>query len=362
MRSMWRMLVMLGLALLVVPAMAQQQTVSVPDVSGQTIPQAAATLNASGLNVGAQIPVDAPNGAPPNTVVGQSQPAGAVVPYGTAIDLNVVQPANARLIYDGNDITLVNLTDGQMTIDSLNFVTVEGSAASFSAAQVAAALDGDDCLQLWAVARNSPKDVAGCGSLLWRSSNNPALHFWTQASGAVRFSVQEAGIERATCAAAPANSEDSPLTCEFYLAGGSAANDSAPFIYMAYTPRAIVFLNPTSDQWLSTTQTTLYNYNPGLSAPGAPLIPGDSNVLREEFRRNLGQIGRLAPGQCIAYTVAGAEDATLPEECRIVALRSFTPDIAFWLADFEVESATDGERRTCPAALEGRLTRCIVPR
>jgi hypothetical protein len=357
-----KMSILLLSVVLVLPVVAQAETVTVPDVSGQTIPQAAATLNASGLNVGAQIPADNPGDAPANTVIGQSQPAGSVVAYGTAIDLTIVQPPNARLIYDGNDISLINLTDGAMNISMLAFNTVEGSTASFSASQIAGNLNADDCLQIWAVARNSPKDVTGCGSLLWRSTTNPAFHFWTQASGAMRFSVQEAGVERAVCEAAPADSEDAPLTCEFFLAGGGAGSDSAPFIYMAYTPSAIVFRNPTDDQWLSTMQTTLYNYNPGLSAPGAPLVPGDANLLREEFRRGLGNVGRLAPGQCIAYTLPAADNAPLPEDCAVIAQRALSPEIAFWLADFEVESVTDGQRRTCPAAVEGRLTRCIVPR
>jgi len=191
----------------VVSAWAQGETVTVPDVTGLSIPQAVAMLNASGLNVGMQIPGENTGDVPANTVIAQSQPAGTVLDYGTAVDLTIVQPANARLIYDGNDITLLNLTDATMTIGDLTFSAVEGSTATFNAGQIAGALDADDCLQIWSVTRNSPKDVEGCGSLLWRSTNNAGVHFWTQSSGTMRFAVQEAGIERAICDAAPADSE-----------------------------------------------------------------------------------------------------------------------------------------------------------
>jgi hypothetical protein len=113
---------------------------------------------------------------------------------------------------------------------------------------------------------------------------------------------------------------------------------------------------------MPTSQTNIYNNNPGLSAPGASLRFGDTDLLREDFRVGLGNISQLAPGQCLMYTVDGADVTEPPESCDVVAQRALGANIAFWVADFEVESAIDGERRICPAATADQRTRCIIRR
>ncbi|MDQ7035283.1 MAG: hypothetical protein Q9P01_10755, partial [Anaerolineae bacterium] len=279
------------------------------------------------------------------------------------IDVSVLRAANVRLIYDDNDITFINLTPDPMNINGITLTSSDGTATSYNANQISGNLDGAECLQLWSITRGNPKDVAGCRSILWRTTNNTAFHFWTQVNGVNRFIVSEGGIQRAECEAAAPNTQDSPLTCEFYIAGGSSGgNDSTPYIYLAYTTNAIAFINNSLNQWMMTDQTTLLNNNPALNATNAPLMFGDVNLLREEFRVGLGRITQLAPGQCIMYTLEGVDVTAPPQPCNVVAQRALQPNIAFWVAPFGVRSASDGRERTCPAALPNRLTLCIVPR
>jgi hypothetical protein len=342
---------------------AQDSNVTVPDIVGQNAPQAAALLNRNGLNLGTQTPAQDTAGLPPNHVVTQSVPAGASVPSGTTVDVTLVLPANVRLLYDDNDITLMNLAGEPMNTGGLVFTSVEGTPATFAASQWGGSLEGHNCFQLWTVSRNGPKSVDDCQQIQnWRSTGSKDTHFWTQTNGVTRFAVQENGIQRATCEAAPATSQNSPLTCEFYLAGGGAAAEVTPFVYFAYTPDVIAFINPTDDQWMITNQTTLYNYNPSISIPGVPLTFGDPSLLNEQYRVGLGDITRLAPGQCIMLTIqeTGATQPPLP--CDVIAQRPLGQSVAFWIADFEVGSITDGKRHKCPAATPGDLVQCIMPR
>jgi hypothetical protein len=357
------LLITLLLMLFSYHSLAQEADVTVPDVTGLNLPQAAALLNRNGLELGAQIPADNPGELPPNSIVTQEIAPGTTVPRGSVVNVTVVLPSNTRLIYDDNDLTLINLTDQPMDTSGLNFTALEGTPATYAASQWGNSLRERQCFQLWSVNRNGPKDVDPCATMqAWRISTNTGTHFWTGANSVTNFAVQENGIQRAVCNAAPPNSQDSPTTCEFYLAGGGAAAEITPFVYFAYTENAIALINTSDNLWMPTNQTTLYNYNPAISAPGAALTFGDPNLLREEFRVGFGNIAQLAPGQCLMYTVEGSNVTEPPEPCDVVAQRALGANIAFWIASFEVQSAIDGERRNCPAATVDQRTRCIVRR
>jgi hypothetical protein len=350
------------LTCLIVPTIAQD-AVPVPDVRRLPLPQAASILNLVGLNLGEDTTADSVEGQAPNTIVAQSLEPGATAPRGTAINVTVLRAPNVRLVYDDNDITFVNLTQEPMNVNGITFSTSDGTPTSYSANQITGGLGGAECLQLWSINRGAAKDVAGCTATQWRTTNNTAFHFWTQLNGVNRFIVSENGVQRTECQAAGANTQDAPITCEFFIAGGgTGANDVVPYIYLAYTANAIAFINNSTDKWMFTDQTTILNNNPALSAPGAPLIFGDVNLLREEFRVGLGRINQLAPGQCIMYTIEGATVTAPPENCQVVAQRALAPNIAFWTAPFGIQSVTDGRERSCPAGLPTRLTLCIVPR
>src|SRR5690606_24498911 len=98
---------------------------------------AAATLNRAGLKLGAEHNVEwtAESGQERNRVGGQSLAPGASVEQGTVIDITVLRAPNAALIYDDNDLTLVNLVGGNININNLTFNAVDGSGASFAASR-----------------------------------------------------------------------------------------------------------------------------------------------------------------------------------------------------------------------------------
>ena len=115
------------------------------------------------------------------------------------------------------------------------FTSIEGTSATYAASQWDNNLRENQCFQLWSLNRNGPKDVEGCHFIqTWHTTTNTGSHFWTQSNGVMRFAALENGIQRAICDAAPPNSQDSPITCEFYLAGGGDADDATGFVYFAY--------------------------------------------------------------------------------------------------------------------------------
>src|SRR6187455_146205 len=108
---------------------AQEQTVTVPDVTGVYVPQAAAILNKNGLRLGVENNQGwtADSGLPENTINGQSIAAGQSAPFGTAVDVNVLRSPNALVIYDDNDLTLVNHSGGDLNLMGMTFVATNGN-------------------------------------------------------------------------------------------------------------------------------------------------------------------------------------------------------------------------------------------
>jgi hypothetical protein len=356
---------LIALALFVPSVAAQEATVVVPDLTGLNVPQAAAILNAVGLRLGNEESGGWTDGAglARGSISAQSLAPSTIVTSGTVVDVSVLQSPNMLLLYDDNDLTVVNLSANVADVTGLRFTSVEGNPAALAAIRWASNLRNGQCLQAWSISRNGPKGLDDCQFIQnWLTTNNTGEHFWTQANGVQRFAVLEEGIERATCPAAPVGSQDNPLRCEFFYAGAGAGADVTNYLYFAYTPDAIVIINQSNDKWMPTDRTTIFNFNPGISNPGAPLIFGDTNLLREEFTTGFGDVTRLAPGQCIMFSTNHPEGTKSPQPCNVIAQRDLSPQIAFWLADFEIESATDGQRHTCPAASAGRPTLCILPR
>jgi hypothetical protein len=192
----------------------------------------------------------------------------------------------------------------------------------------------------------------------WLTTNDRSDHFWTQTSGSRRFAVLEAEVERSVCPAAPPNSQDSPITCTFYLPA-SGQSEFTPFIYMAYDAENLIIYNRSEAQWMQINQTTFYNLLP---------TPG---VLGANFRINarllgdpqtVARIGRLAPGQCILFTTEGAFGGPVPPQaCFPIVTYTLPAAEAFWMQNFEVEGQ-DAKRRVCNAVTPDRLTVCIMPR
>jgi hypothetical protein len=351
---------LIGLLLVIFPVQAQDNQVTVPDLTGLTLPKAATLLNSLGLNLGTELAVDwdAASGLPENTIGEQTIATNTTVAKGTSIDVGILRSPNIVLIYDDNDLTLVNTTLNVADLTSLRFAAVAGSPASFGASRWATNISEKRCTQIWSIPRNQSKRIDGCEDIQhWLTTNDTGEHFWTQTSGVQEFAVVDNGIQRVTCPAAPPESQDSPLRCAFYLDGANSGQDTTFYYYFAYTTDAMILLNPSEDKWMPTDRTTIYSTD----VTSAPLVLGDSVTWGEEFTVPVGDLTRLAPNQCLLMTTATAIGVAPPETCTVIAQQAQGAQATFWLNDFEIESANDGQRHTCPAATPERLTRCIVP-
>jgi hypothetical protein len=333
---------------------AQDETTIVPDLTGLNVPSAAALLNRNALVLGAQENVawTADSGLPENSVSVQSVAAGESVARGTAIDITVLRSNNMTLIYDDNDITLVNRSGGVLTLGGVVFSTVEGTtAASFNAGRWGGSLDADGCGQLWSVGRTGAKDIEGCASINWMTTNNTAEHFWTALNGVTTFAVLQNSVVRTQCPAAQAGAE--PISCEFFL-DAATVGETTPYVYFAYTTDRFVVMNNSTDKWMPMTDVVVANtagFSGTFTNDAAFTIPPE-----------YGTTSLLAPGQCILIVGAGA-DAEPPQPCDVIATYIYASATTyFWQVDFTIDGVTDDQLHTCSAAVEGRLTLCIMPR
>lgn len=351
-------LLLILLLVLILPAYAQE--ITVPDISGLNIPQAAAALNRAGLRLGSQSPqpLTATDAATPNTIASQSPAAGQVLSYGATVDVFVWTAANITLIYDDNDLTMLNRTGGNLNLGNISFNSLDGSRR-FTANAWRGSMEIGDCSQIWSIARREPKDVEGCSeSMYWRTTNDPNEHFWTETSGVDQFVVVQDGVERATCDAAPLNSQDNPLVCEFFVVSSADNAETTPYVYLAYTMDRFAVINNSDTAWMPLTPN-LYNFNPRAQA-GAALNLGDAGLYQNA--EILGDYRRLAPQQCLMLTVDPLNNAEPPQPCDVLAQRALSPDVAFWTSPFEIDSPNQSGRSQCPAANPERLTLCIMPR
>ncbi|MCB9452936.1 MAG: PASTA domain-containing protein [Anaerolineaceae bacterium] len=337
-------------------AVAAQVVATVPELVGLSLPQAAAQLNRAGLALGAQenVPWTAESGLPQNAVGAQSTAAGSQVAPGSAVDVTVLRSPNALLLYDDNDLTLVNQTGGELNLTGLFFQTVDGASASLAGTRWASSLREGQCVQVWSVGRNGPKGLDECSSIQnWLVTNNAGEHFWTGEGGVTQFNVMQNGVQRAVCPVA------NPGRCEFYLAGGGAAGDATEYVFFAYTTDRLAIINTSTDQWMPLEGFAVRN---NFAPPyGATVNVADPSL----FGRNVSPVANaqlLAPGQCIFFTNGSPTQDTPPQPCDVIARLDIGASVIFWGADFDVESLTDDLPHSCPAATAGQLTLCIMPR
>src|SRR5689334_3960690 len=349
-------LAILVCALFTVSAVAaQDQSVTVPDVSGLNVPQAAALLNKNGLRLGLENNQGwtADSGLPENTINGQSVPAGQTTPFGTSVDVNVLRSPNALMIYDDNDLTLVNHSGGDLNLTGLTFVAADGNGAQLAGSRWAASLRDGQCTQVWSVGRNGPKGLDECSNIQnWLVTTNAGEHFWTGEGGTTQFNVLQNGVPRATCPVA------NPGRCEFYLSAGGGSSDATDYVYFAYTPDRLAVINQSTDKWMTLDGFNVVNNF--AETKGAPVYLGDPN-LYTKHPPDVETVNRLAPGQCILYTNQSPGTDSPPQPCEVIARLDIGAAVIFWGADFGVASS-DGEQRTCPAPKEGQLTICVMPR
>lgn len=341
-----------------------QDSVTVPDLTGLNVPQAAAELNRVGLRLGTQeaIAWNADSGLSENTISGQSIDPGTETSPGTTIDVTVLRSPNVALQYKDTSLTVINLGSTTISLTNLAFATKVGEPTSFAGSRWspwAVTLEPGECAQVWTILRNGPEAVDGCvSSTYWLTTNNPQEHFWTQANGVEQFNIVENGIERAVCSATPTDTGDLPLRCEAYIPGVGESTDTTSYIYFVYTTQAFAVIDKSPDKWMPTAQTTIFNYNPSISVSGAPVPIGDPTLYGSP--ETVANIGQLAPNQCLLFT-NDDPNAISPESCDVVAQLNIGTNLAFWLADFQVDTATDDVRRQCPAAVPGKITICVLP-
>jgi hypothetical protein len=344
-------------------ALAQGDQVTVPDVTGLSVPAAAALLNQNGMALGNQYGElwTVASSQPANTIGAQSLAPGSTVDWGTALDVTVLRSPNMLLIYDAESITLINQADVPVNLQGLTFNAEDGNTpATFPAANWMGTLDGSaQCAQLWAVPQKQPQRPAECvGIQRWLSTVNAGVHFWTGLNGVTRFNVVYDGVERAVCeGAAPGQGSKQ---CAFYLPIEAGAGDVTAYIYLAYVTDRLIVLNQSGDKWMPLAQTIIHNYNPNVSVPGAGVNVGDPALFHSP--QIVADIRQLAPGQCLLFTNGSPDASSPPQPCNVVARLDINAQLIFWAAEFEVESVTDGQRHKCPAATADKMTICVVPR
>ena len=111
-----------------------QDSVTVPDLTGLNVPQAAAELNRVGLRLGTQeaIAWNADSGLSENTISGQSIDPGTETSPGTTIDVTVLRSPNVALQYKDTSLTVINLGSTTISLTNLAFATKVGEPTSFA--------------------------------------------------------------------------------------------------------------------------------------------------------------------------------------------------------------------------------------
>ncbi|MGB1288740.1 MAG: PASTA domain-containing protein, partial [Aggregatilineales bacterium] len=228
-----RYLFLLSIVLLCVSgAVFAQDNVSVPDMTGLSVPQAAALLNSNGLSLGTVTNVgwSEDSGLPQNSISEQSVAADSEATTGATVDVTRLQATNMTMVYDGNLVTFINRSGVVLDISNLMFRADNGS--EFPALRWTNILAVGECGQIWSIQQGAPFELAECATTYWQSTQQTILHFWTGDSGATQFDVIQDGASRATCMAAPAGSGGgTPTTCDFYLPTAGVDIDDTAYIY-----------------------------------------------------------------------------------------------------------------------------------
>src|SRR5690606_29465845 len=132
------------------------------------------------------------------------------------------------------------------------------------------------------------------------------------------------------------------------------------YVYLAYTPDRLAVLNQSDDKWMPLAQTAIQNLNPNVSVAGGVSVPiGDPALFGNPA--TVADISQLAPGQCLLFTNGSPDVDAAPQDCSVIARLDIDPTLIFWAANFEVISATDARRYSCPAANAEKMTVCVVP-
>lgn len=332
--------------------------VIVPDVVGMTVPQAAATLHKAGLRLGLTTVVYETTGAS-DTVKSQTLPPGTSANPAAAVDVEVVIVFNIMLIYDNNDITVANLTGGNLNLGSMQLSSggeAETTPAAFSLRDIPdfnGQLEHTQCVQIWADAADSSKPISTCerGIRNWYSTILPDRHFWTGDNGANMFAVSYRNAIVGTC---PTSRGRNERTCRLRLRLDPLDTDTAEYLYFVYTMDELAVMNPSPSRWMELGDIQLED-----------IALNDMTQLPRIAA--LGNDTRLAPGECLIFNAPADDEATAPasaptdhlaDDCFSVGQNLFTVG-RFWGSSFSVRGTSE---RSCPPAQRGQRVICMIPR
>lgn len=343
--------------LFIIPLAAQDDSVTVPDVSDKTLAEAAAILNQAGLVLGsidydAAITADVDD--PDYDIIGQSLRAGASVEAGTAVDVTL-RYYNVLLRYDGNEFHVINLSNQEILLSNLFFET---DSRRYSASRGwGDRLTARNCVQAWSISMSGFYEPQECGIVQGASGVRRDIstnqQFWID-DDVETFRIMQNGIMRGECAIAQDDAEDEPQdTCALWLASNQPPEDITEYLYFVYNSHYFYVHNRSDNQWMPLASIDIED------APRSLV-----EIRFFEFTPII-NLGFLAPEQCLWITdgTPYAEDAALLTDCDVTVQVNYTRADQFWLNGFTVNGVLDVlASRSCPPVVGDERSVCLVPR
>ncbi len=331
---------------------AQTDTVTVPNLVGMSVPQAAQVVADGQLLFKTEIQrawtADAK--VKPNQISEQSPAAGQTVAQGSQVEVTVLRVINVVLVYTSDTLTLVNLSQGPLDMDGVTFKSVVGKEIiEYAAADWGEAdLLPQTCNQVRVAKATPTPRPAECTAVRF-SKELPAKArpFWAGAqTGLASFRIERYGDYIATC-------NVSEGRCEVSLPQGEDDPEHTAHLLFHYRTNYLTVRNSSAERWMGLSGVELSN------AAGKKLrldsfteiLPGDVAWIGD----------RLAPGQCIVYTEVGL--GLLPAfDCRVVGYVKLAQGQSIWQKGFTSTVLAGQEQTVCPAPRPGQLSICLAPK
>lgn len=342
---------------MLVSAQAQDNTDTImPDVIGQTLPQAIVTLNEAGLLVGTIEQDVWFDGAVSlvNTVSSQSPIPLESRPASGRVDLVIWREPNVTFIYNNEQF---NIRSDDEETEFLHFANLRFQASddpnqSFAETDDTWNFNGvrdvaeGFCVQIWATDFEDFIEIDPCDSIREAISvTDDTHHFWI---GRDSFEIYQDDLLLGTCEQTTA---DDLQTCHFAITSSETAitTDSTPYALFRYDAEQLYIQNRSSDQLLPFLRLDLQ-----IDIDLADIVY-DFSLLPELQ-------AFLAPGQCLWLHLEGAAPIT-DTNCTVVASAEIPERQAFWLNGFELRpQQARQQRQACPAPIDERRMLCLVPR
>lgn len=340
--------------MLMIPVVAQENEetiVTIPDLSGLTLPEAAKVLNENNMLLDPIIlSLDSEEQeATLNTIVAQSPEAGTEVDpeTETIVTISVLRDFNVLLVYynealerqgiETDHFTIINLGESEINIDGIVF---QSDQRQFVASKWRdSIIKLDQCFQLWSNPNNGIHQPSECGTLAGTGilqDVSTAERFWKETTS---FTVMQDGVYRGTCDIAAGR-------CELWVSPQMIAEEVTEYAYFVYDEHELVVYNRSETQWMPLHQIQLNDF-------------GNLNNLRLWSTSLFEVLTFLAPQQCVIFSDNSRDESLV--ECDEIAQKNSPDDNIFWRDGFTVISSHEyGTERTCPPP--NGQTFCLIPR